>query len=83
MQYRSMVLKLCVSSCVVIRSFFFRKKGILLSYQSRSIASLSMCVYVPVCVYACVRTAIMFLVNASPPKPLDIASANFQGAEVT
>ena len=37
-----------------------------------------MCVYVRVCLYACVRTAVMFLVNASPPKPLDIATSNFQ-----
>ena len=29
---------------------------------------------------AYIQTAVMFLVNASPPKPLDVAIANFAGA---
>ena len=32
------------------------------------------------CIRSYVRTAVMSLVNASPPKPLDVATANFAGA---
>ena len=39
---------------------------------------LSVRVYVRMCV--CVWLSIMFLVNASPPKPLDVATSNFADA---
>ena len=32
------------------------------------------------CVCACACTTVMFLVNASSPKPLDVATANSAGA---
>ena len=49
--------------------FSLEKKGILISYQSRSVVRLS----VPP--YGC--ASVTFLVNVSPPKRLDIASSNF------
>ena len=50
---------------LVIPAFFFRKKGILISCQSRSAVRPS------------VRTSVTFLVNVSPPKPLEVATSNF------
>ena len=49
----------------IIPAFFFRKKGILISCQSRSV------------VRPCVRPSVTFLVNVSPPKPLEVATSNF------
>ena len=51
--------------CLVIPAFFFRKKGILISCQSRSVVRLS------------VRPSVTFLVNESPPKPLEVSTSNF------
>ena len=45
--------------------FSLEKKGILISCQSRSVVRSS--------VRPCVRPSITFLVNVSPPKPLEIA----------
>ena len=45
--------------------FFFRKKGILISYQSQSMVGPS------------VRLSVTFHVNVSPPKPLELATSNF------
>ena len=66
----------------VIPAFFFRKKGILISYQSRSVvrlsvrrASVRMCVRVDV--RPCGRASVTFVVNESPPKRLDVATSNF------
>ena len=50
-------------------AFIFRKKCIFISYQSRSVYT---------CVRMYVRTVVMFLVNASPPKLLDVATATLQ-----
>ena len=45
--------------------FSLEKKGILISCQSRSV------------VRPCIRPSITFLVNVSPPKPLEVATLNF------
>ena len=45
-----------LNKLIVIPAFFFRKKGILISYQSRSVCP-------------CVRASVTFLVNVSPSKP--------------
>ena len=47
------------------RFFLKKKKGILISYQSRSV----------VCLCGC--ASVMFLVNVSPLKWLDVAASNF------
>ena len=41
---------------------------ILISYQSRSVVRMSVCRFVRLCV----RASVTFLVNVSPPKPLDL-----------
>ena len=51
--------------------FPLEKKGILISYLSRSVICLSVCPYVRACV--------KFLVNGSSPKLFDIATSNFAG----
>ena len=51
--------------------FSLEKKGILISCQSRSV------------VRPCVRPSVTFLVNVSPPKPLEVATSNFVGEKVT
>ena len=45
--------------------FSLEKKGILISCQSRSV------------VRPCVSPSVSFLVNVSPPKPLEVATSNF------
>ena len=45
--------------------FSLEKKGILILCQSRSV------------VRPCVRPSVTFLVNVSPPKPLEVATSNF------
>ena len=55
---------------IILPTFFFRKKGYI-NFVPKS---------VHVCMGAYMRTAVMSLVDASPPKPLDIATANFAGA---
>ena len=47
--------------------FSLEKKGILISCQSRSVVRPS------------IRASVTFLVNVSPPKPLEIATSNFVG----
>ena len=47
------------------RNFFFRKKGMLMLYQSRSVVRLS------------ARPPVTFLVNVFPTEPLDVATSNF------
>ena len=49
--------------------FSLEKKGILISYQSRSVVHLS--------VRPCGCASVTFLVNVSPPKRLDVATSNF------
>ena len=49
--------------------FSLEKKGILISCQSRSVVHLS--------VRPSVRPPVTFLVNVSPPKPLEVATSNF------
>ena len=49
--------------------FSLEKKGILISCQSRSVVRKSVCAYV--------RPSVTFLVNVSPPKPLEVATSNF------
>ena len=44
---------------------FLIKKGMLISCQSRSVVRPS------------VRSSVTFLVNVSPPKPLEVATSNF------
>ena len=51
--------------------FSLEKKGILISCQSRSVVRPS--------VRPCVRPSVTFLVNVSPPKPLEVATSNFVG----
>ena len=55
--------------------FSLEKKGILISCQSRSVVRPSVCPSVR----PCVRPSVTFLVNVSPPKPLEIATSNFVG----
>ena len=55
---------------VIIPAFFYRKKGILISCQSTSIVRPS--------VLPCERPSVTFLVNVSPPKPLQVATSNFE-----
>ena len=50
---------------VFIPAFFFRKKGMLMLYQSRSVVRLS------------ARPPVTFLVNVFPTEPLDVATSNF------
>ena len=71
--------------------FSLEKKGILISCQSRSVVRPSVCPSVrpsvrpSVCpsvrpsVRPCVRPSVTFLVNVSPPKPLEVATPNFVG----
>ena len=49
--------------------FSLEKKGILISCQSLSVARPS--------VRPCVCSSVTFLVNVSPPKPLEVATSNF------
>ena len=53
--------------------FSLEKKGILISCQSRSVVRPSVCPSVR----PCVRPSVTFLVNVSPPKPLEVATSNF------
>ena len=55
--------------------FSLEKKGILISCQSWSVVRPSVCP--SVC--PCVRPSVTFLVNVSPPKPLEVATSNFVG----
>ena len=52
--------------------FSLEKKGILISCQSRSVVRPS----VRLSVRPCVRPSVTFLVNVSPPKPLEVATSN-------
>ena len=51
---------------VIIPAFFFRKKGYI-NFVSKSVRR------------PCVRPSVTFLVNVSPPKPLEVATSNFVG----
>ena len=53
---------------VIIPAFFFRKKGYI-NFVPNSVRRPSVC--------PSVRPSVTFLVNASPPKPSDIATLNF------
>ena len=55
----------CAIAHLLYPLFSLEKKAILISYQSRSVVRPS------------VRASVMFLVNVSPPKPLDLATSNF------
>ena len=54
----------------IIPAFFFRKKGYI-NFVSKSVRRPS--------VRPCVRPSVTFLVNVSPPKPLEVATSNFVG----
>ena len=55
---------------IFIPAFFFRKKGYI-NFVSKSVRRPS--------VRPCVRPSVTFLVNVSPPKPLEVATSNFVG----
>ena len=57
---------------IVIPFFFFRKKGYI-NFVSKSVPRRSICQPVP----PCVRLSVTFLVNVSPPKPLEVATSYF------
>ena len=58
-------------------AFFFRKKGYI-NFVSKSVRRPSVCLSVrPSVVRPCVRPSVTFLVNVSPPKPLEVATLNF------
>ena len=57
--------------------FSLEKKGILISCQSRSVVRPSVRPSVCPSVRPCVRPSVTFLVNVSPPKPLEVATLNF------
>ena len=63
--------------------FSLEKKVILISCQSRSVVRPSVrpsvCPSVRPSVRPCVRPSVTFLVNVSPPKPLEVATSNFVG----
>ena len=59
--------------------FSLEKKGILISYQSRSVVRLSVRLCVRASVRPCVCASVTFLVIVSPPKPLEVATSNFIG----
>ena len=73
-------------SSLVIPAFFFRKKGYI-NFVSKSIrrpsvrpsVRLSVRPSVRLSVRPCVRPSVTFLVNVSPPKPLEVATSNFVG----
>ena len=52
----------------IIPAFFFRKKGYI-NFVSKSVRRPSVC--------PCIRPFVTFLVNVSPPKPLEVATLNF------
>ena len=64
------ILHVCKN--VIIPAFFFRKKGYI-NFVSKSVRSPS----VRPSVRPCVRPSVTFLVNVSPPKPLEVATSNF------
>ena len=53
---------------LIIPAFFFRKKGYI-NFMSKSVRRPSVRAYV--------RPSVTFLVNVSPPKPLEVATSNF------
>ena len=57
---------------VIIPAFFFRKKGYI-NFVSKSVRRPS----VRLSVRLSVRPSVTFLVNVSPPKPLEVATSNF------
>ena len=67
--YLYMVIHTSLAQVIIIPTFFLEKKGILISYQSRSVVRLSVC--------PSVRLSVTFLVNVSRPKPFYIATLNF------
>ena len=58
----NLMAKVCVIAPLLYLLFSLEKKAVLISYQSRSIVRPS------------VRASVMFLVNVSPPKLLDLAT---------
>ena len=55
---------------LAIPAFFFRKKGYI-NFVSKSVRRPS--------ARPCVHPSVTFLVNVSPPKPLEVATSNFVG----
>ena len=72
------MIVILIKSCVlgtqrmIIPAFFFRKKGYI-NFVSKSVRRPSVCLSVR----PCVRPSVTFLVNVSPPKPLEVATSNF------
>ena len=61
---------------VIIPAFFFRKKGYI-NFVSKSVRRPSVRLSVCPSVRPSVRPSVTFLVNVSPPKPLEVATLNF------
>ena len=55
---------------IFIPAFFFRKKKCYIDIVSKSVRRTSVC--------PSVRPSITFLVNVSPPKPLQVATSNIE-----
>ena len=68
----SINISFAVENVLLYPLFSLEKKGILISCQSRSVVRPS--------VRPSVRhPSVTFLVNVSPPKPLEVATSNFVG----
>ena len=63
--FNSSITGLQIKSVSLYPLFSLEKKGILILCQSRSVVRLSVC------------PSVTFLVNVSPPKPLEVATSNF------
>ena len=64
------------SLSIFIPAFFFRKKGYI-NFVSKSVRRPSVRLSVCPSVRPSVRPSVTFLVNVSPPKPLEVATSNF------
>ena len=71
LSYMYIFLNMFMFNSLLYPLFSLEKKGILISYQSRSVVRL----FVRLCVHA----SVTFLVIVSPPKPLEVATSNFVG----
>ena len=79
LEYKIKIVFPSLGDTLLYPLFSLEKKGILISYQSRSVVRLSVRPSVRTSVRPCVRPSVTFLVNVSPPKPLEVATSNFVG----
>ena len=70
---KAMALLLLIH-CLLYPLFSLEKKGYI-NFVSKSVRRPSVCPSVR----PCVRPSVTFLVNVSPPKPLEVATSNFVG----